>query len=113
MKDVKEKVLPEITDEWAGEASEFDTVDELRADLRKRIGMVKKVAGPDRAAQTARSRRSVDLVAEDPPEALVEAEVERRLQRPPAPARSAGRRPSAQYLEATGQSGEQLIADDA
>ncbi|MDQ1365638.1 MAG: trigger factor, partial [Acidimicrobiaceae bacterium] len=27
VKEVKEMVLPEVTDEWAGEASEFDTVD--------------------------------------------------------------------------------------
>ena len=28
--EVKQKVLPEVTDEWASEASEFDTVEELR-----------------------------------------------------------------------------------
>ena len=33
VKEVKEKVLPEVTDEWASEASEFDTLDELRADI--------------------------------------------------------------------------------
>ncbi len=26
-------MLPELDDEWAAEASEFETVDELRADL--------------------------------------------------------------------------------
>jgi trigger factor len=30
---VKERELPEVTDEWVQEASEFDTIDELRADL--------------------------------------------------------------------------------
>ena len=37
VKEAKQKVLPEVTDEWVGEASEFDTVDELRADIRKRL----------------------------------------------------------------------------
>ena len=32
VKDVKEKVLPEVTDEWASEASEFDTVEALKDD---------------------------------------------------------------------------------
>src|SRR4051794_5977235 len=43
VKDVKEKVLPEATDEWASEASEFDTLDELRADLRRRMETVRRV----------------------------------------------------------------------
>ena len=33
VKEVKERVLPELDDEWANEASEFETLDELRADL--------------------------------------------------------------------------------
>jgi trigger factor len=34
VKGVEERVLPELTDEWAAEATEFDTVEELRDDLR-------------------------------------------------------------------------------
>ena len=33
VKDIKEKILPDLTDEWVSEASEFDTVAELEADL--------------------------------------------------------------------------------
>ena len=51
VKEVKEKVLPEVTDEWAGEASEFDTVDELRADIAKRIEPDQAGAGQHGAAQ--------------------------------------------------------------
>jgi trigger factor len=36
--EVREKNLPELDDDFASEASEFDTLDELRDDLRKRIG---------------------------------------------------------------------------
>ena len=37
VKQVQEKVLPEDTDEWASEASEFSTVAELREDIEKRL----------------------------------------------------------------------------
>src|SRR5215210_6220437 len=41
VKEVRETVLPEVTDEWASEASEFDTVEELREDIRRRMDAVK------------------------------------------------------------------------
>jgi trigger factor len=40
---VKEKQLPELDDEFAQLASEFDTLAELRNDLRERLGKVQKV----------------------------------------------------------------------
>ncbi|BCB84510.1 hypothetical protein Psuf_018230 [Phytohabitans suffuscus] len=40
---VKEKQLPELDDEFAQLASEFDTLEELRGDLRERVTRVKKV----------------------------------------------------------------------
>ena len=78
VKDVREKVLPEVTDEWAAEASEFDTVAELEEDLRGRLRQIKVLE-----AQMAMRERTLDaligLVADEPPEALVEAEVRERL----------------------------------
>jgi len=38
VKDVKEKILPELDDELARAATEFDTIEELRADLDRRLG---------------------------------------------------------------------------
>ena len=71
VKGVKEKVLPEPTDEWAAEASEFDTVDELRDDLRRRLRQVRvlqaQLALRDRALEAL-----VALVVQEPPEVLVE-----------------------------------------
>ena len=40
VKEVREKALPELDDDFASEASEFDTVDELRADIAKRLAEV-------------------------------------------------------------------------
>jgi trigger factor len=37
VKEVREKDLPELDDEFAGEASEFETLDELREHIRERI----------------------------------------------------------------------------
>jgi trigger factor len=38
VKEVREKDLPELDDDFAGEASEFETLDELRDQIRERIG---------------------------------------------------------------------------
>jgi trigger factor len=37
VKEISEKVLPELDDDLARSASEFDTIDELRADIEKRL----------------------------------------------------------------------------
>jgi len=37
LKEIKERVLPEADDEFAAEASEFDTIEELRQDIEDRI----------------------------------------------------------------------------
>ena len=40
MSDVKERVLPDLDDEFAMSVSEFDTLDELRADITERVQKV-------------------------------------------------------------------------
>ena len=87
VKEVKEKVLPEVTDEWAREASEFDTVEELRADIAKRMGLVKRVQAA-MALRNGTVEALVELVDADPPAALVDAEVAAAGPRPRAPPRS-------------------------
>jgi trigger factor len=78
VKETKRKVLPDVDDEWASEVSEFDTVDELRADIANRIGLVAKVQ-----AQMLVREKVLDAVAGlvdiEVPDALVNAEMERRL----------------------------------
>jgi trigger factor len=78
VKEVQEKVLPEIDDAFAAAASEFDTADELLADLRGRIDTMKK----SQAGMLVRDRTAQavgDLVEVDIPEALVEAEIDGRI----------------------------------
>ena len=52
MKHVNEKVLPEIDDELARSASEFDTLDELRGDIegRLRAALEERIESAYRAA---------------------------------------------------------------
>ena len=57
VKEVKQKVLPELTDEWVTEASEFETVDELRADIRKRVETMQQLPGADGVARQGARRR--------------------------------------------------------
>ena len=107
VKDVKEKVLPEVDDEWANDVSEFDTVDELRADLADRITRVRKI----QAQLQLREKAAValaELVDEEPPEPLVNGEVGQRLQ-DLAMRLSAQGVTAEQYLEATGQTQDQLV----
>ncbi len=107
VKDIKEKVLPEVDDEWANDVSEFDTVEELRADLADRITRVRKI----QAQLQLREKAAValaELVDDDPPEALVNAEVSQRLQ-DLAMRLSAQGMTAEQYLSATGQTQDQLI----
>ncbi|GLI03771.1 trigger factor [Phytohabitans aurantiacus] len=76
---VKEKQLPELNDEFAQMASEFDTLDELREDLKARITRVKKVE----QLYAARDKALAELVkaADVPaPEGVVKEEVEHRKQ---------------------------------
>jgi trigger factor len=79
VKEVREKVLPEPTDEWASEASEFDTMAELRDNLRAQSDAIKRL----QAALAVRDKvveALVELVDEDMPGALVASEMERRFE---------------------------------
>ena len=107
VKSVKEKVLPDVTDEWASEASEFDTVEELRADITTRMAMIKKVQSR-LALQDEALKALVELVDIDAPAPLVDAEVERRIH-DLEHRLEAQRATLAEYMEATGQTPEQIV----
>ena len=79
VKEVKERVLPDLTDEWVAEATEFETVEELTADVRGRLaeGRENQTRGAVRARTVAELAKLVD---EEIPEALVSAEMQGQLQ---------------------------------
>lgn len=78
VKDVKARRLPEADDGFAKTASEFDTLDELRADLRSRLAELKE----REANATVRDRvveAMIDRVEVDLPESLIDEETEHRI----------------------------------
>lgn len=108
VKGVQERVLPEVTDEWAGEVSEFDTVEELRSDLRGRLSVAKRMQAT-LAVQDEAIGALVELVEAEAPEPLVVEDLERRARSLESRLSSQGAS-VAQYLEANGMTSEQLLA---
>ena len=78
VKDVKELVLPEVTDEWAAEASEFETAEELTADIAERLRQ-RHIAQAQMALQQKTAEALVELVTEEIPEQLVLEELRERI----------------------------------
>jgi trigger factor len=76
---VKQQELPELDDDFAQMASEFDTVAELTEDVRTRLGNGKRL---EQAAEArdAVVEKLLELVEVPIPEALVTAEVQARRQ---------------------------------
>lgn len=78
VKDVKARRLPDADDDFAKTASEFDTLDQLRDDLRERLGELKirEAHGVlrDRALQAM-----IDTVDVELPDSLIEEETEHRV----------------------------------
>jgi trigger factor len=76
---VKEQELPELDDDFAQEASEFDTVEELREDIRTRLGRGKRLEQAA-AARDAVLEQLLDRVEVPLPDTMVTAELEARRQ---------------------------------
>ena len=75
---VKERELPEPDDEFAQLASEFDTIDELRANLSDQVGRVKRVQQAEEI-RTAALDALIEQVEMPLPEAIVQAQVDSTL----------------------------------
>ena len=106
---VREQQLPELDDESAQTASEFDTVDELRADLRERLVRGRRMEQAA-AARDAVLEKLLELVEVPLPERLVLDEATARRQEIEEQLSYAGMTMS-QYLESEGQDEEDLAED--
>ena len=107
VKDVKELVLPEVTDEWAAEASEFETAEALTADVTRRLRQ-RHVVQAQMALQQKTAEALVELVNEEIPEQLVLEELRERIHdlnhRLDAQGMSLG-----QFLGATGRDEQEFL----
>ncbi|WP_292989898.1 trigger factor [Mycobacterium sp.] len=75
---VKERELPEPDDEFAQLASEFDTIDELKASLSEQVSRVKRVQQAEEI-RTAALEALLEGVEMPLPEAIVQAQVDNTI----------------------------------
>lgn len=109
LREVRGKVLPELTDAWVAEVSEFETVDAMRASYREQEAR-RKVVAANMAMQQKTAEALVELISEDVPEALVQNELAARLNNLDSRMRSQGMDLN-RYLQLTGQSPDDLVAE--
>ena len=76
VKEIKEKVVPELDDEFAAEASEFETLAELRADMRARLEEAAAAASSGSSA-TAVVDKAVENASVGRARAMIEREAHR------------------------------------
>jgi trigger factor len=107
LKEIKEKVLPPLDDELARSASEFDTLEELRADIEQRIRDVLEEEAETgfRAAAVDRLVEASDVQVGGP---LVEARTRELLNGLARSLETRGISAEA-YFQLSGQTAEQLV----
>jgi trigger factor len=109
LKDVREKVLPELTDEWVAENTEFATAQELRDSFLRRIRTA-KVGQARRAMRAAAMQSLADQVADaEVPEPLLDSETSERFQEFQRSLEQQGATLE-QYFQATRQTPDDLVA---
>jgi|SRR6476620_2552110 len=109
VKEVREKVLPELDDEFAADASEFDTLEELRDDIREKVG----AAMGSRAEEDFRVAAIDAAVAEatvEVPKELATARATERWERMERQLAGRGMDPN-QFLQMQGKTREELIEE--
>ena len=105
---VREKVLPDVDDTFASDASEFDNLEQLREDLRDRLSSVKRMQA-SMAMQEKAIEALVGLVDVEIPEVLLNDEKQHLLQ--DLAFRLSQQQVSIKdYLDATGQDPDTFLA---
>ena len=106
---MREKILPDLDDDFASDASEFDTLEELRADIRAKVGE----ALGSRAEEDFRIAAidvAVDSASVDVPADLVTARATERWERMERQLAQRGMDPNA-FLQMQGKTREELIEE--
>jgi len=76
VKEIKEKVVPELDDAFAADVSEFETIDELRNDVRERLQAAAD-AGVQREFRAAAVEKAVEHATLAVPSTMVDREAHR------------------------------------
>ena len=107
--EIKAKELPEIDDEFAAEVSEFDTLEEYKADVKTKIKEQKAAEGKakqeDQVVEQAVKNATYEL-----PEAMVETQAEQMANDFAQRMQSQGLTME-QYFQFTGTTAEQMMED--
>jgi trigger factor len=106
---VKEQELPELDDDFAQQASEFDTIEELEADVRDRLTRGARLQQAS-AARDAVLAKLLTMVEIPLPESAVAEELQSRRDSIGQQLAFAGMT-EADYLESEGQSEDEFAAD--
>jgi trigger factor len=109
VKEVREKILPELDDDFASDASEFETLEELRGDIREKVG----------SALNSRSEEDFRIAAVDAavanatvevPDAIVTARAAERWERMERQLAGQGMDPN-MFLQMQGKTRDELIEE--
>ena len=109
VKEVKEAVLPDLDDEFAKANSEFETVEDLRADMAERMNTM-RIQQANMAVQQNTAEALAALVTDEIPESMIENEINARIQDLVQRLQQQGMDVGA-YLDAVGQTAETLAAE--
>ena len=77
--EIKKRELPEVDDEFAKDVSEFDTIAELKADLKKKAEE-RKAAAADADAEDQIVKQLADLLKAEIPQAMIDKKADQSVQ---------------------------------
>ncbi|MBQ8803506.1 MAG: trigger factor [Tyzzerella sp.] len=107
--EIKVKELPELDDEFAAEVSEFDTLDEYKADIKAKI-KEEKIAEGRRQKEDQAVEKAVANATMEIPEAMIDTQVRQMSQEFAQRLQSQGLSME-QYFQFTGLTAEKMAED--
>jgi trigger factor len=109
VKEVREKILPELDDDFASDASEFETLEELRGDIREKVaGALNSRTEED--FRIAAVDAAVDNATVEIPDEIVTARATERWERMERQLAQQGMDPNV-FLQMQGKTRDELIAE--
>ena len=109
IKKVEAKELPELDDEFAKDVSEFDTLDEYKADVKKKLEE-KKAEDAKRQKEDAAIEKVIEGAQMEIPEAMIKAQVNQMVNDFAGRMQAQGLTME-QYFQFTGLSAEKMAED--
>jgi len=107
--EIKTKELPELDDEFAAEVSEFDTLDEYKADIKAKI-KEQKIAEGKRQKEDQAVEKAVANATMEIPEAMIDTQVQQMVQEFAQRMQSQGLTME-QYFQFTGLTADKMMEE--